>query len=96
VRLAGNADYATSAQDSVSATNADGTAEQSSNNESSTSGYQGNPAELILSMRQAFVNVDMMVIASLEELFMMIWDNGQEYTKGNSYDYLHGIYPFYW
>jgi len=97
VRLAGNGDYATSAQDSVSATNADGTAEQSTNNESSTTGYQGNPAELVLSMRQAFVNVDMMVIDSLQELFMMVWDNGQEYTRSNGYDnFAYGLYPFYW
>lgn len=102
VRLAGNGDYATSAQDSTSKTTADGTATENGerdstvNTDATTSGYTGNPAELILSMRQAFVNVDMMVIDSLSELFMMIWDNGQEYTKGNYYGLNnYGLYPFY-
>jgi hypothetical protein len=97
VRLAGNGDYATSAQDSNSKTTADGTANQSQNTENDTTGYSGNPAELILSMRQAFVNVDMMVIDQLQELFMMIWDNGQEYTKGLNYGLQSwGLYPFYY
>lgn len=103
VRLAGNGDYASTAQDSGSKTTADGTANESStrdNNsstDSSTSGYSGNPAELVLMLRQSFVNVDMMVIDSLGELFMMIWDNGQEYTRGNNNGlYSWGLYPFYW
>ena len=97
VRLSGQGDYATNAQDSKSETNADGTANNTANNENTTTGYQGNPAELILMMRQAFVNVDMMVIDSLSEMFMMVWDNGQEYTRGNSYDYYAGwFYPVRW
>jgi len=102
VRLAGNGDYATSAQDSGSKTTADGTASESndrnnnSTTDNNTAGYTGNPAELILMLRQSFVNVDMMVIDSLEELFMMIWDNGQEYTKGMNYGLQSwGLYPFY-
>jgi len=94
VRLAGQGDYATSAQDSNSKTDADGTASQTANSDNTTTGYQGNPAELIWALRQSFVNVDMMVIDSLQELFMMIWDNGQEYTKGNNNDY-SSFYPFY-
>lgn len=99
-RLAGNGDYATSAQDSTSKTDAGGTASATNNrdsdttNDSTTTGYSGNPAELIWSLRQSFVNVDMMVIDSLEELFMMVWDNGQEFTKGNNNVY-NGFYPFY-
>jgi hypothetical protein len=98
VRLAGNGDYATSAQDSNSKTEADGTAstnsatENTTANENNTTGYQGNPAELVWALRQTFVNVDMMVIDSLQELFMMVWDNGEEHTKkGYGYDY----FPFY-
>lgn len=96
VRLSGNGDYATSAQDSASETTADGTAAQNASNENSTSGYQGNPAELVYALRQSFVNVDMMVIDSLNDLFMMIWDNGEEYTRGHGIDYYTGFYPFYW
>jgi len=97
VRLAGNADYATNAQDSKSTTDADGTATNTSNNENSTTGYQGNPAELVLMLRQSFVNVDMMVIDSLSELFMMIWDSGQEHTRGYGNDYYpYGFFPVRW
>ena len=109
VRLAGNGDYATTAQDSISKTTADGTATQNGNTEASntgnqtdntdtsTSGYNGNPAELVLSMRQAFVNVDMMIIAELEtDMFQLIWDNGQEYTKGLNYGYSNFLFPFGW
>jgi hypothetical protein len=91
VRLAGNADYATSAQDSTGHTAAEGTASQNTdntrngsqdtNNDGHTTGYSGNPAEIIFSLRQTFVNVDMMVINELEELFMMVWDNGEEFTR---------------
>lgn len=97
VRLAGNADYATNAQDSKSKTTADGTATNTSNNENNTTGYQGNPAELVLMLRQSFVNVDMMVIDSLSELFMMIWDSGQEHTRGYANDYFpYGLFPLRW
>lgn len=99
VRLAGNADYATGAQDSTSKADVDGAATSNTNNENSTSGYQGNPAELVMAMRLAFVNVDMMVITELEtDMFMLVTDNGQEYTKGrgNYYDYYTGYgYPFW-
>ena len=96
VRLAGNADYATSAQDSNTKTSADGTATNHSDNNSATSGYQGNAAELIFSMRQTFVNVDMMVIDSLEELFLMVWDTGAEHTNNGGYIdyYTNWFYPF--
>lgn len=98
VRLAGNGDYATNAQDSTSKTDADGTASQESTNDNSTTGYQGNPADLIMAMRMAFVNVDMMVIAELEkDMFMLVWDNGQEFTKGYGYDYYpYGFFPVRW
>ncbi|QIG76015.1 lower collar connector protein [Rhizobium phage RHph_N3_8] len=98
VRLAGNADYATGAQDSKSETGVDGTASNTTSNEHSTSGYQGNPAELVMAMRLAFVNVDMMVITELEtDMFMLVTDSGAEYTRGNAWnDYYTGYgYPFW-
>jgi len=97
-RLAGNGDYATSAQDSASETTADGTASNASNTDNATTGYSGSPAQLVLAMRQAFVNVDLMVIEQLDELFMMVWDNGEEFTRRNIFDgtFGYGIYPFQW
>ena len=97
VRLSGQGDYATSAQDSNSKTDADGTANNASNTDNTTSGYSGNPAELVYAMRQTFLNIDLMVIEQLSELFMMVWDNGEEYTKGNNYYdyYSYGFYPFF-
>jgi len=101
VRLSGNGDYATSAQDSNSTTDAGGTASATNNrdntatNNNVTTGYQGNPAELIWSLRQSFVNVDMMVIESLTELFSLIWDTGEEFTRGYNYNVYPGFYPFY-
>lgn len=45
------------------------------------SGYHGHSAALIAAWRETFVNVDMMVIESLEPLFMQIWNTDDEYFK---------------
>ena len=96
VRLSGQGDYATSAQDSNSKTDADGSASNTSNTDNTTSGYNGNPAELVYAMRQTFINIDLMVIEQLSELFMMVWDNGEEFTRKNYYDtFNYGLYPFF-
>lgn len=100
VRLSGNKDYAASAQDSISKTDASGNGSQSSDstntNDGTTTGYSGNPAELIFAMRQTFVNVDMMIIEQLQELFSLVWDNGEEFTKGiyNDY-YAYGVFGLF-
>ena len=95
-------DYATSMQDSVSESAANGTATENqsqSSNESQTqtgtsentmSGYQGHAPMLILQARQALVNVDMMVIAELQELFMLIWSNADSFSQ-NTYPYIGGF-----
>lgn len=87
--LQGNADYATGASDvngtTDSTTNAtenntsnvDGTV----NGTSSVTGFQGVASELLMRYRQSLINIDMMVISDLEELFMLIWDNGDSYTQ---------------
>ena len=92
--LAGTGDYATSAQDNISDTDADGsttenaTQEQAGTGDNLTSGFQGNAALMLLQQRQALVNVDMMIIDELKELFMLIWSNGDEFTeKRNGYFY---------
>lgn len=87
--LSGNGDYATSAQDNISDTAAKGestensTVEQQGTGNNTTSGFQGNPAMMLLQYRQSLVNVDMMIIEELKELFMLIWSNGDEFTERN-------------
>ena len=95
--LSGNGDYATAAQDNVSDTEATGTGTESSTTDqlgtqnSVTSGFQGNKALLLLQYRQSLVNVDMMIIEELRNLFMLVWSNGDEF---NDYSYTPslGIY----
>ena len=96
--LSGNGDYATGAQDNTSNTTANGNVSESSNvkqdqsTTSTTSGYQGNPAMLLLQYRQSLVNVDMMILDELKELFMLVWSNGDEFTERNYC--LDGYYSF--
>lgn len=96
-RLAGNADYATSAQDNISNTTATGSnTENSSNTQdstgtSATTGFTGQQSALVFQHRQTLVNVDMMIIDELENLFMLVWSSGDEFTESRGYDYPYGI-----
>jgi hypothetical protein len=95
VMLAGNKDYATGGVDATSTSNNSATADENSNsttdeNTNSTTemkGYQGAPAELINSYRASLLNIDLMVIEELREMFMRVWNTGDEYTttKGMLY-----------
>jgi len=70
---------------------ASGTGSGSSSADTTSSGYQAHTAELLLRYRQTFLNIDMLVIEGdpmtafnqrgLDELFMQVWDNGDEYTR---------------
>lgn len=88
VGLSPNKDYATSGSDSVSNSKTTGGGTEASSaentatldNTSSTKGYQGNASQLLMQYRAAMLNVDMLVIAELDELFMAVWNNGDEYT----------------
>jgi hypothetical protein len=57
-----------------------------------TTGFQGNAALMLLQYRQSLVNVDMMIIEELQNLFMLVWDNGDAFT-GNGYGY-YGYYGY--
>lgn len=87
--LSGTGDYATNAQDTISDTETTGTGTDSSTvnqdgtQESLTTGFQGNAALMILQYRQSLVNVDMMIIDELQNLFMLIWSNGDSFTGSN-------------
>lgn len=94
-RLNGNSDYASSGADTTSETKTEANvAEESSatsnaqnDSDSHTSGYQGIPAQLIQAYRAAIINVDLLIFAELDELFMLVWGNSDEYsrTKGRLY-----------
>lgn len=94
--LAGNADYATGAADvqGTNATVSDATENSSSNvdaeanGDTTVSGYQGVSSELIMRYRESLINVDLMVINELEELFMTVWGDGDSFTTGGYFPWL--------
>lgn len=87
--LSGDADYATAASDtaSVSDNTSSGTQNNTENQTSDTAGdthtkgFQGLASDLIMRYRESLLNIDLMVLGELEELFMLIWDNGDTYTN---------------
>lgn len=105
VRLAGDEDYATSANDSVGDTNTTGSGESdTTTNETSSGtgdgtmnrtmeGYQGHAAILLMQYRESLLNIDMQVIRDLGNLFMGVWDNGDEFNARGSVFYYGYPYP---
>lgn len=97
VMLSGDGDYATGAADSTSLTGvkseSDGTGSQTSTSSSdgsgewSQEGFSGSMASLIQAHRDAIVNVDMMVIAQLEPLFMYVWTPPTDMIGADWYGY---------
>lgn len=87
--LSGDEDYASSAADtrslSAGESGSENTAEATSTGEATgdtlVTGYQGTPADLIMRFRDSLLNVDLMVLRDLEELFMQVFDNGDSYTN---------------
>lgn len=97
VMLSGSGDYATGAADSTSLTgvrsSSDSTGSQSSTSTSdgtgasSQEGFSGSMASLIQAHRDAIINVDMMVIAQLEPLFMYVWTPPTDMIGADWYGY---------
>lgn len=97
VRLSGDGDYATGAADSTSLTGvkseSDGTGTQTSTSsrdgigEEWQEGFSGSMASLIQAHRDAIINVDMMVIAQLEPLFMYVWTPPTDMIGDDYYAY---------
>lgn len=85
--LAANADYATSATDSNSDSEVDATsiqeAESNNNTESNSdnlvTGYQGIASRLVTEFRNSLLNIDTMILTDIEDCFMLILNNGDEY-----------------
>ena len=97
VMLSGNGDYATGAADSTSLTGVKSSS-TSGGSQSTTSssdgsgtatqeGFSGSMASLIQAHRDAIVNVDMMVIAQLEPLFMLVWTPPTDMIGADWYGY---------
>lgn len=86
--LKGSGDYASAGADSTSNSEStvdsdvdtDGTENSTREDNSQTKGYQGRPGDLLQSWRDAIINVDMSVVASLEDNFMHILNNGDSYS----------------
>lgn len=91
--LAGNEDYASGAVDStgksesVGANTSTGDSVSTANAESDSlvSGYQGSASDLIMRYRDSLLNIDLMVIRDIDELFMQVFDNGDSYTHGGTF-----------
>lgn len=89
--LSGNGDYATGAADSngTGTATADATDNTTSNTNAAgngttdITGFQGIASALLMQFRESLVNIDLLVIRDLEELFMAVWDNGDSYTNNN-------------
>lgn len=94
VPLSGNADYAsggvdsTSSSDGSSTTNVTDTRSTNTTGDATTNGYTESPILLVQRLRSAILNVDMMIIDELSELFMGVWDTGDEFTVRNGWGYL--------
>lgn len=88
VQLSGRGDYATSAADTNSQNDGEGTGKDtqasqsrdSSDSESHTTGYQGVASDLLMRYRDTLLNIDLMVINELTDLFMMVWGNSDDYS----------------
>lgn len=97
--LQADSDYATSAQDNISDSNATADSSDSQNSEQTTegktrmSGYQGHQPELIFAARQTIVNIDVDILESLQTLFMGVWGTAAEYTRANTH---YDNYPYAW
>lgn len=66
--------------------NADNT--DTGHGESHVSGYSGSPSALLQEFRDTILNIDLEIIERLSDLFMMIWQTGDQYTN----NYYHGGY----
>jgi hypothetical protein len=83
----GNATKADSTVD-VDATNeSEANSTQDVNSDTLVTGYQGAASDLITKFRNSIINIDTMVIAEVEDLFMLVLDSGDEYF---------GREDFYW
>lgn len=53
----------------------------SADSESRSKGYSGPAADLLMRYRASLLNIDMLVIADLQELFMFVWNTNDTFTE---------------
>lgn len=95
--LASNKDYAESGADtrqragakSEAKEDTKGTTANTDENKSSTKGFQGSQAMLLMQYRATFLNIDLEIIDALPDLFMSVWNNGDFYTGSNRRGYIY-------
>jgi len=91
--LMGNGDYATGATDSNGETSVEANLKQTSNSDSvnennadnHVSGMQGIASDLIMRYRESLLNIDTSIIKELNDCFMLMLNNGDNYTKQGFY-----------
>lgn len=69
---------ATTSGSSNSSTDEKATTENSGSGNSSTVGYQGSPSDMLAKYRATILNIAMMIVADLYDMFMLVWDNTAE------------------
>lgn len=87
--------YATDGQKTKANTssNADATEKQNSTQsgkvEATSKGFSGHAPALIFQARQALINIDLLILDEIEKagIFFMLWNNGDDFTDGNEYNY---------
>lgn len=92
--LADDSDYATAGADTNATTEGAGTSSETGESEnlsvgdntSNTSGYQGHAPALIEAYRASIINVDLMVVDSLSELFMLTWGTPERATNRGTFN----------
>jgi hypothetical protein len=85
--LNGNADYASSGTDSNTTSGVDSSATAHSeasntadtNSDNLVTGYQGAASDLIVKYRNSLINIDTAILQELEDCFMLVLNNGDEY-----------------
>ena len=78
--------HSTSTQDSSGSSNSQSQTDfqhqdDKGSSTSHTSGFTGSRSQLLAEYRQTFLNIDMMVIQSLEPLFLSMWGSGDMMTN---------------
>lgn len=81
-----NSDTSSSATGTTTGSSESDTSGKTSSNENvhtenTEKGWNGNQSEMLLTFRQTFLNIDLMVIEELGDLFMLLWNTSDNYTE---------------
>lgn len=59
--------------------------DSSSDSDVTVSGYQGLPSDMLMRLRESFVNVDRAILNDLHPLFIGIWNTSDSFTRNGYY-----------